>query len=313
MNHCFRRSAHLLLLAFVCSLAACADESVVAPVEAAAPAAETVAAEPSAGPALWQVSDDDTTVYLFGTFHALKPGITWFDGAIQDAYDASDEVALEATDTQDVAMMQALVMKYAIDPDGRTLTQVIGKETADQLEATLAKVGLSMQMIDPMEPWMAVTTMASMQMISLGFDPTLGVDLKLQNEASTANKTLVSIEGAEAQLKLLDGLPEETQVQWLELAIRDWDEGAELLNTMLEQWSDGDVAKFADEMAESMDEVPELFDALLRDRNEDFATWIVQRMDEPGTVFFAVGAGHLAGPDSVQDFLRKEGLTVTRQ
>jgi uncharacterized protein YbaP (TraB family) len=35
-------------------------------------------------------------------------------------------------------------------------------------------------------------------------------------------------------------------------------------------------------------------------------------MAEPGTVMVAVGAGHLAGSDSVQDFLMKRGLTVSR-
>ena len=35
-------------------------------------------------------------------------------------------------------------------------------------------------------------------------------------------------------------------------------------------------------------------------------------MARPGTVFIAVGAGHLAGPDSVQAALAAHGLRATR-
>jgi hypothetical protein len=267
----------------------------------------------SPGPALWRVADSDTTVYLFGTFHALKPDVSWFDGVVREAYEAADEVALEATDVQDAERMQSLVMQYAIDPEGRTLSSVVGPQTADALKEALPQIGLSLPMVEPMEPWMVVTTIASLQMISLGFDPALGVDVTLQNKAQEQSKTLIGIEGAEAQLKLLDGLPEETQVRWLQVGLRDWHQTDELLETLLAQWFDGDVEAFADDMFASMAEVPELADVLLRDRNKDFANWIVERMDEPGTVFFAVGAGHLAGTDSVQDLLQRQGLIVERQ
>ena len=41
------------------------------------------------------VKDKDTTIYLFGTIHVLKPGLTWFDEAVKTAFDRSDEVVLE--------------------------------------------------------------------------------------------------------------------------------------------------------------------------------------------------------------------------
>ena len=53
-------------------------------------------------------------------------------------------------------------------------------------------------------------------------------------------------------------------------------------------------------------------DAMIRRRNANWSRWIEQRMAAPGTVMVAVGAGHLAGKDSVQDFLKKRGLKVRR-
>jgi uncharacterized protein YbaP (TraB family) len=51
---------------------------------------------------------------------------------------------------------------------------------------------------------------------------------------------------------------------------------------------------------------------LLTDRNRTWATWLKARLAQPGTIFVAVGAGHLAGKDSVQDVLARSGVTVTR-
>ncbi|MEO1575941.1 MAG: TraB/GumN family protein, partial [Pseudomonadota bacterium] len=251
-------------------------------------------------------------VYLFGTFHALKPGIEWFSGPVRTAYESADEVALEATDTLDAQRMGELVLRYAIDPDGRTLSSVVGPDLAGQLGERLSTMGVPLAQIEPMEPWMAVMTLAQLQMQAAGFNPMLGVDVTLQQSAAEAGKTLTGIEGAEAQLKLLDGFPEERQIAWLAMSLRDWDEAPEMLNDMLDAWSTGDVARFADEMVESMEEVPNLNQVLMVDRNEGFADWIAERMAQPGIVFMAIGAGHLAGPDSVQDFLRADGITPTR-
>ena len=59
-------------------------------------------------------------------------------------------------------------------------------------------------------------------------------------------------------------------------------------------------------------EAPELMDALLARRNANWANWVKGRLDKPGTVMVAVGAGHLAGDKSVVKMLEKQGLKVTR-
>jgi uncharacterized protein len=55
-----------------------------------------------------------------------------------------------------------------------------------------------------------------------------------------------------------------------------------------------------------------LTEPLLTRRNANWAAWINQRMAKPGTVFMAVGAGHLAGPVSVQQLLTAYGLKTER-
>ena len=68
-----------------------------------------------ADPALWVVKDEDTTIYLFGTVHVLKPGLSWFDEAVKTAFDGSKELVLELVEP-DPATMQQIVMSNAAQP-----------------------------------------------------------------------------------------------------------------------------------------------------------------------------------------------------
>ncbi|HWU95566.1 MAG TPA: TraB/GumN family protein, partial [Sphingomonas sp.] len=81
----------------------------------AAPAPAAAAATRDADPAIWVVKDADTTIYLFGTVHVLKPGLSWFDEAVKAAFDKSDTVALEMV-MPDPATMQGVIMKAAMAP-----------------------------------------------------------------------------------------------------------------------------------------------------------------------------------------------------
>jgi uncharacterized protein len=65
---------------------------------------------------------------------------------------------------------------------------------------------------------------------------------------------------------------------------------------------------FDDEMKLS----PELAEVLLHRRNNTWAGWVSERMKKPGTVFVAVGAGHLAGNRSVDRLVALRGFKVVR-
>jgi uncharacterized protein len=74
-------------------------------------------------------------------------------------------------------------------------------------------------------------------------------------------------------------------------------------------WVRGDVDSIA---ADMLTMPPVIYDRLLTRRNRNWTEWLRRRMDRPGTVLFAVGAGHLAGPDSVQAMLAEHGVVARR-
>lgn len=280
-----------------------------------APAAYAQAPAPvatkDADPALWVVKDDDTTVYLFGTIHVLKPGLSWFDEAVKTAFDKSDELVIEMVEP-DPQAMQGLVMKMALDLSGPPLSAKLPADKRDALSRTAAEVGIPGAAIDRFDPWFAAVTLTMAGLPKLGYDPMSGADRVLSAAAKEAGKTVTGLETAEQQLGYFDTLAEPLQVKFLVSTIDEFPKMAGELDKMVASWAAGDPDTLAATMNEGMRETPEIAKLLLADRNVRWADWIAQRLDKPGTVFVAVGAGHLAGADSVQAQLGKHKLAATR-
>jgi len=264
-----------------------------------------------ADPAIWVVKDADTTIYLFGTVHVLKPGLSWFDEGVKAAFDASDEVVLEMIEPAPEAM-QALIMQTGISMTGPTLTEKLPEAKRPLLAAAAADLGMPPVALDRFEPWLAGVMASVAPLAKLGYNPESGAEKVITEAAKTANKTMSGLETPEQQLGYLDGMPEELQVKFLVSALDNYAKAGEMLDKMVGNWAAGDPVALGETMNEGLRETPELGKLLLTDRNARWAEWIEARMAKPGTVFVAVGAGHLAGNDSVQAFLAKRKLTAQR-
>lgn len=279
---------------------------------AAEPVATTLAEATAADPALWVVKDEDTTIYLFGTVHVLKPGLSWFDTAIQKAFDSSDQLMLELVLPEDQAEVMKTTMPLAIDQSGTPLSSRLSEDERTAYLATMQRFGLPAAQFDMFKPWFAGMTLSIVPLTALGFDPEEGVEKMLTRFAKNSGKPVAGLETLEEQLGFFDSLSETAQLGFLNAVVRDVDKMGPMLDRLVELWAKGDPDGLAALMNESMATSPELAAALLYDRNARWAEQLKARMDQPGTVFVAVGAGHLAGEKSVQDYLKDHGLTATR-
>ena len=263
-----------------------------------------------ADPALWVVKDADTTIYLFGTVHMLKPGLSWFDEGVRKAFDESGELVMELVMPPE-AEMQALVSELGMtaQPD---LPRSLPADALARMHATLREVGYPTDALDRAEPWLAATMLSSMPLRELGYDDKDGAEKVLTAAASTSGKPVTGLETAREQLGYFDALPMPAQRALLLDTINELPNTGDTVDKMVAAWGKGDAGGLAALMNEDLARSPELARALLSDRNRNWAGWITQRMGEPGTVFVAVGAGHLAGAQSVQAMLAGEGLTAER-
>jgi len=273
--------------------------------------AQAPAALPDADPAMWVVKDADTTIYLFGTVHALDGKKAWFNDEVKAAFDQSKEVVFEIK-IPDPAKAQAMVLDKAVDKSGKSLTAKLSPERARKLAAELGAVGAPANALDKFEPWFASTQLAMIRFARKGFTPDKGAEMILKAAAEKDGKTIGEVETMEWQLNLFDTLPAELQLKMLGDYLDEGDKADSMIATMMDSWAAGDIDRLADVMNEGMAKTPELGKALLADRNARWAEWIDARLDTPGTVFMAVGAGHLGGKDSVQRFLAKKGIKAER-
>jgi len=301
-------STSLVFAATLLSAPALAEHHADTAIEAEAVVVDTAPAP--AGPAIWKLADEDTTIYLFGTVHALPDGVEWFKGDIAEALAASDTIMTEIKmDDSMAAEMQQLLLAKGILPADQTLRSMMGDEQRATYDAAMTKIGMPVNAFDRFEPWYAGMMMSMLPLIQQGYSAESGVEKVLM--AHAADKNQQALETVDYQIAVFDTLPMDSQMAFLIDAAKNIDEIKGMLDAMVAEWVEGDADDLAKLMNEGMTD-PMLAQRLLYDRNQHWATWMQQRMEHPGTLFVAVGAGHLAGQNSVQELLENAGLEVTR-
>ena len=313
MSNLFKKCA-LTIVALALPLAASGTAASMRSAEQRLPTSQPVVAEqlvvPQAHPALWKLSDHDTTVYLFGTIHLLPPGIDWLNGPLAYALDHSDTLMTELPDLPpgDVA---AALLRHGTLPAGKSLRQLMSEKQRMQFEAALTKLGLPVALFDSKKPWVAAATLPIIQLQKSGYNLESGAENTLTKRATQLAKARGGLETADFQFGQFDVLSDAQQLEYLGAVLDALPQINGEITAMVGHWSRGDAAALAAQLNADSDS-PVLAEALIFSRNRNWAAWIETRMKTPGTVFLAVGAGHLGGPGSVQDVLAKHGFKAVR-
>jgi hypothetical protein len=285
----------------------------VAPVTAllALGSAAQAKAPQAARPALWAVTDADTTVYLFGTIHLLPSEMKWRTAKIDQAMASSQQLVVETiidekNPTKLMSAMASLGLAKGLPP----LLERVPPAQRPALAAAIKKSGVPETAYNSMKTWMAAFLLLSNQFKELGLSG--GVEGVLRADFLAHNKPIGELETNLEQLSFFDKLPEAAQRNLLEGAIEGSASMKREFGGMLDSWARGDVKGIAQTFDKDLSTSPELRDTLIRERNTNWSRWIERRMTQPGAVMVAVGAGHLAGPYSVIETLKKDGYKVRR-
>ncbi len=290
----------------------------------ALPATANAQDEAGPTPAMWTVSDEDTTIYLFGTVHILPEGTEFMNPTITAALEGSDQFVSEVDTSMipeydpasgnppppellEIAQMQARMAQLTT---GGTLRELMNEEQRTNYEASMERLGLPVAAFDGFEPWFVAMTMMQIAFQQAGLDPSDGVERQLDHLIE--GKDRAAFESVEQQMSFFDTLPMPSQIAFLGEGLEDMEEMNTMFSAMVDEWIEGDPIGLARLINEPMSEDPHLYYNLLTQRNYAWAEWIDERLDQPGTVFIAVGAGHLAGEYSVQDFLEQRGIAAER-
>lgn len=251
-----------------------------------------------ARPALWRVSDGDTTVYLLGTIHLLPRNIHWRTPIVDHAIGSSDTLVLESSPdnkTNFRAVAEGAGLKPATDrvsPGKRPI-----------LDAMIARSNVPREILDGYKDWALATTLAVGDAVAAGASNADGVEAKLWTAYGSTGKTRLAFSSAQDQLLQLDSLSDAEQRQMLENTLR----GKENYGETLRAWASGDIGSL-----DKASVCTPLDGKLVGQPNNRWARWIAARMKQPGTVLVAVGLGHMAGPYALPKMLAARGLKVER-
>lgn len=260
-------------------------------IAAALASAAPAAAPPpdQARPAMFMVRDADTTIYLFGTFHALDSKTQWLNPGVRNAFENSNELILET-----------------LIPEGPAVT-IPGRP------------GLPIRApsVTPSASFLATTKMAIDAGQSQGMEVANGADMVLRHIAESEGKRVEGLETLEFQLNMFNSLPPARSQTPAPMTAQARG-GAPINNlskTMVDMesaWKRGDQSVFVHMLDQLRNASPDTYRMMFTERNARWADWIAARMRTPGTVFIAVGAGHLAGKDSVLVRLAEKGIPSAR-
>ncbi|MCM8557131.1 TraB/GumN family protein [Sphingomicrobium sediminis] len=283
------------------------------------------------GPALWKLADEDTTIYLFGTIHVLPWGQQWRTDLIDEKIAESDALVIETLVPENPFHMLGAMAEIAYDPTLPKLKDRIDPKLHEALDALIAKGELPAPFYDGLENW-AVAMFLAENVEEIERGP--GAEDSLQRSFKNMGKRIGQLETFTFQIGIFDRLDPEYQELWLQGVIEasmveEAEESAQdEFQTMVDTWIAGESLDLTVEMEEyqveetieaSEEEIAlmegfnaQFLEYLLFERNRNWVDWLERRLDRPGTVFVAVGAGHMWGEKSVPDYLAAAGYTLER-
>ena len=267
---------------------------------------------------LYKVSSNSSTVYILGSIHLAKPELYPLDKAIEKAYTQSSVlvVELDPTSAKSMQVIQSSMMTAGMYPQGKSLKSELTPETYKALSSYLTKIGLSLDLMQPMRPWTVMLQISVMEMMRLGYNPELGIDQHFLSKAKRDNKSILEIESAEEQMALLSKEDKEFQDLLLRYTLEEMDEMEPLLNKMFKSWKAGDAKTLASVVDSSLVVDPRLtgiYDDLITKRNYKMTKKIQGYLKTKKDYFVVVGAGHVVGTEGIIKLLQKRGFSVVQQ
>jgi uncharacterized protein YbaP (TraB family) len=299
------------MIALVAALLACAPAALAQPRAAGTGAPR---------PAIWLLEDEDTRIYLFGTTHVFPAGLRWRSAALDRVIAQADELVMETPDAS-AAESEPSERMFAPMQMGKSIPimERVSPKARPALLAALQATGLPLDYYDRLHTWAVAFLLTGFQIaqsaaqeegaVSPGEVELSGAEEELGALFRRTKRPISGVETMEEQLGFFAAMPQGAQRRFLEMTVMGGDPSAAGTESVGDAWVAGNVEAIASEMAAMP---AELYEVLLTRRNRNWTGWLVRRLERPGTVLFAVGAGHLAGPDSVQRMLAARGLQARR-
>ena len=264
----------------------------------------------SRGPLIWVASRKDAEVRIFGV--GGSPDRKWLSDSIESAVNASKEVWGE-TPVGPVDISNQFIEQLGTRSQGSLFDDLSAEQTQRVLNLAM-KLGFPREKLQSMKPWYAARVLSSVFFAKEGtpVETTKTPDIVIIDLADKAGKTVKSEYSTwEEFMRFFDQMPKPAQVQYLLYELDLAEEGSGAYKTAGDAWERGDSGYFLKGVHDMKRRYPDLYRALLIERNANWARRIDGFLSLGGKYFIVVGVNHTLGPDSIERQLRRRGITAT--
>jgi hypothetical protein len=204
------------------------------------------------------------------------------------------------------------LVESAFYSENETLEKHLSPETLELVKKQLTELGTSLEAANKYRPWFLALSLASLEVLKLGFDPNYGIDRYFLSKA-TEKKKIVELESLEYQINLLSTLSEKEQELFLLYTLKDINVLEQELDKLVKAWSVGDEKGIELIITKSLKEDKRLipvYEKLVIERNKKMASKIEDYLKEKETFLVIVGAGHLVGNQGIIELLKGKGFVL---
>ena len=263
----------------------------------------------------WKAEKNGNTVYMLGSIHLGIDEFYPLNSKIMKAFNESQYLSVEADILNlNPLEFQQTVLEKAVYDDGSTIEDHISKELYKKLTDTFVSYGGDMNEIKYLKPWYLSMSLDSLKSTDPKYKAELGIDHYFLSNAG--NKKVIELEGAEFQINMLSGFPEDVQIKLLEDSLKTGNAN-DGLAPLIKAWQTSDDAAIEKLLFSVPDNSPEYkvyMTEMFDNRNVGMANKIEKYLTGTtrGTYFVVVGAGHYFGDMSIIKLLEKKGLKIEK-
>ncbi len=260
---------------------------------------------------VWAIRGTHNTVFLAESVHLLKSGDSALPQPFEPAYAAAKIIVMEVDLTRlDAGEMRDFMLAHGT-LRGTTLEQEVGERVYQRVATEAARLQLPLASLQPLEPWAAALVLGDLEYVKLGYDPEAGVERQIERRAARDAKPIRGLETLDQQLGELARLSPAEQTRFLDLTVDDMHDAQSDTEELLGAWRAGDTRKLAGLLSSDYQSFPELYRALITERNARWFPQIETDLRDSRDYLVIVGALHVVGRGGLLDLARRAGLTVT--
>lgn len=269
---------------------------------------------------LWKVSDENSSVWLFGSIHFADSSFYPLPSEIENAFRNSTALAVEMdiSDSETQEKTAEEFLKEGMFTDGRTLKDVLPDSLWKTLDSISTTLGMKTENFLPMRPWMAATIIASAAIASTGIQQELGIDMVMLDSAYAQGKEIIALETPEEQVESLsksEGSEETDGIAYLESTFREYSKLNQMIKEVISAWKRADVVSLQKSLSadQNMNESEKrLNERMFNQRNKKMKKEILNFLENDKQVFVVVGVGHLILENNLLEMLSENGLKIQR-